>query len=158
MVWAVHNNLCGELRIAFIDIFDPQLLGLLRAQSQPLRLEIQDTQIRALRTEVRLCSGGIQELSDTGFALMRLSNHQVKGINSQLEGQDTNLKAVSDAIKHHVTANIRKHSTQTRLLPPEGFSTISAQDPENNNILETKSHIQLRHQRKTLSRESLREV
>jgi hypothetical protein len=56
IVWTVHNNLRGEMQTAFANVFDPQLIQILRMQLQPLQhgiaeiLQGQDCHAKAIKS------------------------------------------------------------------------------------------------------------
>jgi hypothetical protein len=164
MVWTVQNNLRGELRIAFTDLFNSQLIGALRSQLQPLELGVtdvlkaQDSHARAMRSEIQLCHGAIQELRTSNPASKQFSDQQIKVIMSKLEGQDLNLKAIYEAIKQQTSASIHKFNAQHQLTLSEGSKTVSvlhSEDSGPNALMKSRLPGPIC---KRLCRESLRDV
>lgn len=158
----MHNNLRGELQTIFAEVFDPQLIGVLRGQLQPLQhgiteiLKAQDSHAKVTTSEAQLCHGERQELRNNCCASRQFSDQQVQAIISKLEGQDVNLKAVSEAIKQHISVNIRNVQNQLMLSgTSQVISTLCQQDGAQNDLMD--SSLQ-EHMNEKLSRETLREV
>jgi len=147
------------MRAAFADIFDARLIGLLRGQLQPLQqelqeeLKIQSIQVMTMRSELQLYQEGIQ-----GVKSKLTPDPQLMAILSQLEGQDVNLKSVSEAIKQHLSTRIPPLNIQDDVGHQEGSSTLTSfksQEPTGSELI---NPTQTRFLRKALSRESLTEV
>jgi hypothetical protein len=159
MVWTVQNSLRGEVRAAFEDIFDTQLIGLLRGQLQPLQQEIQEgfkvqsTQVMTMRSEVHLCQGTVQDIRSKPAP-----DQQLRAILSKLDGQDVNLKSVSEAIKQHLSTKIPPLDVQPDLEHQGSSSTVSTLKFQKSTTNESISPTWTRSLRKMLSRESLTEV
>jgi hypothetical protein len=149
MVWTVHDSLRGEVRAAFADVFDAQLIGLLRGQLQPLQQELQEgfkvqsTQVMTMKLEVQLCQGAIQDIKSKPGP-----DQQLRAILSKLDGQDVNLKSVSEAIKEHLSTNISPLDVQHQ----ESSSPVSTLNLQESTTNESKSPTRTRF---LLSRESL---
>lgn len=162
IVWTVHSNLRGEIRTAFADVFDPQLIGMLRGQLQPMQhgivevLREQENHTRAIISEAQLCRGELQELRDDTSASRQISDQQVQAIMSKLDGQDVNLKAVSDAIKQYILDNVGKNNFQTQLVLPAGPQDIPRLHQQIDALTSTDSQPEV--VKKRMSRESLKEA
>ena len=131
MVWTVHNSLRGDIRTAFADILEPQLVALLQ-QLQPLRNEVnegratQQVQHNAILSEFRQCQGTLQAIQASSSLMNVNSDQHAKEIIAKLEMQDVNMMATIEALKTHILTSTQALADQKQQTTSTSLNRVSS--------------------------------